>query len=84
MSDVVGWLATGVFAVSYFVQDPAVMRRVQALAAFLWMTYGLLIGAAPVIGANLLVMTLALYSSWRTTPAPSTGAAGGAAPAPTV
>jgi len=65
MSDVVGWLATGVFAVSYFVKEPAAMRRVQALAASVWIGYGLMIGAAPIVGANLVVAGLALFSAWR-------------------
>jgi hypothetical protein len=65
MSDAVGWLATAVFALSYFVRDPAAMRRVQALAAGIWMAYGVLIGSAPVVGANLIVTGLALFSSWR-------------------
>jgi hypothetical protein len=39
------------------------MRRLQALAALLWMTYGLLIHAAPIVGANVVVATLAIWSA---------------------
>ncbi|HZS96320.1 MAG TPA: YgjV family protein [Terriglobales bacterium] len=65
MSDLVGWLATTIFAVSYFVRNPVTMRWVQAAAALCWMTYGILLHAVPVIVANLIVAGLALYSSFR-------------------
>lgn len=65
MSDLVGWLATAIFAVSYFVRNPVTMRWVQAAAALCWMTYGILLHAAPVIVANMIVAVLAVYSSFR-------------------
>ena len=34
--DLVGWLATAVFLVSYFTKTPTALRRVQGLAAGLW------------------------------------------------
>ncbi len=63
--DLLGWLAAAVFASSYFFSGPAVLRRVQAVAAGLWIIYGVVIQAPPVIVANLLVAGLALYSSFR-------------------
>jgi uncharacterized membrane protein YjjP (DUF1212 family) len=71
VSDVVGWLATTIFAVSYFVRNPATMRWVQACAAVCWMIYGVLLHATPVIVANLIVVTLAAYTAWRSAPVPS-------------
>lgn len=65
MSDLIGWIATAVFASSYFFQKPAVLRRFQAFAALLWISYGILIQATPVIAANLIVGTLAIWSSFR-------------------
>jgi len=65
MLECIGWTATGVFAGSYFFKEPAVMRRVQALAAVLWITYGVLLKAPPVIVANVIVATLAVWSSRR-------------------
>ena len=65
MLDLLGWLATAVFAGSYFCKQPASLRRVQALAAVMWIGYGVGIGALPVIVANLIVGVLALYSAWR-------------------
>jgi hypothetical protein len=65
VSDWVGWVATTIFAVSYFVRDPARMRWVQAAAALCWMTYGILLHALPVIVANVIVAGLAVYSSFR-------------------
>ena len=70
MSDLVGWLATAIFAVSYFVRDPGKMRWVQACAAVCWMIYGILLHATPVIAANLIVVTLAAFTAWRSTPQP--------------
>jgi hypothetical protein len=51
----IGWIATAVFAVSYFCRQPAALRRVQAMAAVLWIGYGIIIKAPPVIVANLVV-----------------------------
>jgi Bacterial inner membrane protein len=65
MIESVGWVATAVFAVSYFCRQPAAMRRVQALAAALWIIYGVAIKAPPVIVANLVVAALAIISSFR-------------------
>jgi len=66
MSDYIGWLATATFASSYFSKHPATLRRIQALAALLWMSYGVLIHAVPIIVANLIVAGLAIFSSFRT------------------
>jgi hypothetical protein len=65
MIESVGWIATAVFALSYFCRRPAAMRRVQALAAALWIVYGVVIKAPPVIVANLVVAALAIISSFR-------------------
>jgi hypothetical protein len=64
MTDGIGWLATGLFASSYVCKDPARLRRVQAAAAVVWMAYGILIAAPPVIVANAVVASLAVISSW--------------------
>jgi hypothetical protein len=68
VSDVIGWMATAIFAVSYFVRSPVAMRWVQAGAAVCWMIYGILMHATPVIAANLIVVTLAAYTAWRSAP----------------
>ena len=65
MLDWIGWVATAIFACSYFCKRPGMLRRVQALAALLWIGYGVLIHALPVIAANLVVAAVALYSSFR-------------------
>jgi hypothetical protein len=65
MIEWVGWTATAVFAVSYFCRRPAAMRRVQALAAGLWIVYGIAIKAPPVIVANLVVAAVAIFSSFQ-------------------
>jgi hypothetical protein len=64
MHEAIGWVATAVFAASYFCKEAAALRRLQAAAAGLWIAYGILRGAAPVVVANVIVASLALWSSW--------------------
>ena len=61
--DWIGWLATAVFLASYSLKDQAKLRRVQAVAALLWVGYGAIIHAIPIVVANVLVAFAALYSS---------------------
>ena len=68
MLDWIGWVATATFASSYFFKEPATLRRVQAFAALLWIGYGVLIHAMPVIVANLVVAAVAVYSARKTQP----------------
>jgi hypothetical protein len=63
--DLIGWIATATFAGSYLCKDPMMLRRVQALAACMWAVYGAIIGAMPVLVANLLVAGFAGWSSFR-------------------
>jgi hypothetical protein len=58
-ADWIGWLATAVFACSYLFKQPAALRKVQAGAALLWVIYGLIIHALPVVVANLVVAGVA-------------------------
>jgi uncharacterized protein with PQ loop repeat len=64
--DLIGWLATSIFAISYFMRNPASMRWVQALAAVCWIIYGVVLHATPVIVANVIVVTLAALTALRT------------------
>ncbi len=59
-----GWMATCVFVASYFFAKPSRLRGFQMLGALLWITYGVLIGAAVII-ANLLVFAAADWTSLR-------------------
>jgi hypothetical protein len=65
MLESIGWLATAMFAASYFCKTPTRLRFTQASASVLWITYGIIINAPPVIVANVVVAVLALYSVWR-------------------
>ena len=60
-----GWAATCVFVGSYFFKRPALLRAVQMFGALMWVTYGLLIGASPVIVANVLVFSAAAWTLLR-------------------
>jgi hypothetical protein len=62
-----GWSATAVFVGSYFFARPSLLRGVQMLGALLWITYGVLINASPVIVANVLVFAAAAWTTFRTT-----------------
>lgn len=61
----IGWAATALTIGSYYCRDARVLRRVQAVAAVVWMAYGVAIGAPPVIAANVLVAGVAVWSSLR-------------------
>jgi hypothetical protein len=60
-----GWTATTVFVGSYFFPRPSLLRGTQMLGAVLWITYGLLIGAVPVVVANALVLSAAAWTTFR-------------------
>jgi hypothetical protein len=80
--DALGWLATAVFASSYLFKAPTTLRRIQAFAALLWVAYGAVIHALPVVVANLVVAGAALYSSLGRSPAPTASGACGDSSAP--
>jgi hypothetical protein len=63
--DWIGWIATALFASSYFFKQPMALRKVQAGAAMLWVVYGLTIHALPVVVANLVVASVAASSALR-------------------
>ena len=65
MVEWIGWVATAVFAVSYFFKQPNRLRYVQAFAALLWIGYGMLLKAPPIIVSNLVVAVIALSSAWQ-------------------
>jgi hypothetical protein len=67
MIEYLGWSATAVFVGSYFCSRAIVLKRVQMVGALMWTAYGLLIGASPVVVANLLVFGAAAWNN-RTTP----------------
>ena len=63
--DILGWAATTVFVASYFCARPGVLRAVQMLGALMWVTYGAIIGAWPVMVANVLVFSAAAWTAAR-------------------
>jgi hypothetical protein len=78
VAEAVGWAATVVFSASYFFQRSSVLRRIQAVAACLWIAYGLATRAWPVVVANFLVATAAVFSLARDERPQSPERAGGA------
>jgi hypothetical protein len=65
MTDTLGWIATAMFVSSYFFERPALLRAAQMAGATLWILYGVLIGAMPVIVANGLVLGAAAWTLLR-------------------
>jgi hypothetical protein len=66
MFEWLGWTATVVFTGSYFCTRTVSLRRVQMLGALLWIAYGLMVHARPVVAANVLVLAAAAVTTWRT------------------
>lgn len=65
LPDAIGWTATAVFTASYFSTGQVRLRRVQMAGATLWLSYGLVVQAAPVIGSNVLVLSAACWAEYR-------------------
>jgi hypothetical protein len=63
--EMLGWTATCVFVGSYFFTRPSLLRSVQMFGALLWVIYGVLINASPVIVANVLVFSAAAWTTLR-------------------
>ncbi len=69
--DCLGWAATAIFVGSYFFGRPLLLRAAQMIGALLWVTYGVLINAPPVIVANVLEFSAAAWTAFRKAPAPA-------------
>ena len=65
MTEALGWIATAVFVSSYFLRRPALLRAAQMFGACLWILYGAIIGAIPVVVANGLVFGAAAWTLIR-------------------
>lgn len=63
-SALLGWSATVIFVSSYFARSAATLKRIQAVAACLWIMYGVNIDAPSVVVANIVLAAIALYSSF--------------------
>lgn len=65
MTQALGWIATCVFVASYFFSRATSLRAVQMAGAAIWIAYGVLINAKPVIAANALVFSAAAWTAAR-------------------
>jgi hypothetical protein len=68
---ILGWMETAVFVGSYFFKRPAALRAMQMAGSVLWIIYGILIEATPVIAANVLVFTAAAWTFFGRSAAPA-------------
>ncbi len=80
MLSALGWVATAIFSSSYFFRRPAALRWIQAIAAVVWIAYGCLIHAVPVVVANAIVAIAAIYSSLFTGSLPTGSLPTGSSP----
>jgi uncharacterized protein with PQ loop repeat len=64
-ANAIGWIATATFAASYVFKRQSSLRIVQAMGASLWLIYGIVTKAPPVIVANLIVVAMALLPLGR-------------------
>ena len=78
--EALGWLATATFIGSYFFARPELLVRAQMIGGVLWVAYGVLVQAKPVVAANVLVVAAAAWKTWRSRRRPS-AAPSSAAPA---
>jgi hypothetical protein len=69
--DYLGWSATIVFVASYFCGSAGALRRTQMIGAVMWVCYGILLRAYPVVVANLLVLAAAAWTRRLEIPAQS-------------
>jgi len=69
MTQALGWVATTLFVGSYFFKRAALLRALQMAGAALWIVYGAMIGAIPVVVANGLVFAAAAWTLVRSRPA---------------
>jgi len=64
-SNFLGWVATATQTSSYLFRKAETVTKIQAGAALLWLTFGLLIASKPVVVANVIVGGAALFASLR-------------------
>jgi hypothetical protein len=65
VTEYLGWAATAVFVGSYLCVRANMLKGVQMIGALMWVAYGLLIQATPVVAANALVFTAAAWALTR-------------------
>jgi hypothetical protein len=63
--DMIGWIATATFCLSYLCKRAVTLRRVQALGAAVWIAYGIAVHSAPVMVSNVIVISMAMLSTWK-------------------
>ena len=67
--EALGWAATATFVASYLCARAGMLVRVQMVGGVMWIVYGALVGAPPVVAANTLVVLAAAWKAWRPRPA---------------
>ena len=63
--EILGWAAAGVFTTSYFFTRARALRRAQMVGAGMWLAYGVLLHANPVVVANVLNLVAMVWTGRR-------------------
>ena len=78
--EALGWAATATFVGSYLAKRAELLVRVQIAGALMWVVYGALVGSAPVIAANVLVVGAAAWKARTSRPGPTSPSHAAATP----
>ncbi|BDG05544.1 hypothetical protein [Anaeromyxobacter oryzae] len=63
--EALGWAATATFIASYLFSRTELLVRAQMVGGVMWVIYGALVHAKPVVAANVLVVCAAAWKAWR-------------------
>jgi hypothetical protein len=80
VAEALGWAAAATFAGSYLARRAETLVRVQIAGALMWTAYGVLVGSAPVIAANVLVVGAAAWKARTSGPRQASTSPAAAAP----
>jgi uncharacterized protein with PQ loop repeat len=61
MLDFIGWVATILIIISFIFRDIYKLRLFSMIGAFLWIVYGIMANAYPIIILNVVVAIIQVY-----------------------
>ncbi|GJM59846.1 MULTISPECIES: YgjV family protein [Persicobacter] len=64
-TELLGYMAMGLAAFSFTFRNLVTLRKVNIFAALIFIVYGLLIKALPVVGLNVIILALNVYELYR-------------------
>ncbi len=64
-TELLGYIAMGLAAFSFTFRNLVTLRKVNIFAALIFIVYGLLIKALPVVGLNVIIFALNAFELYR-------------------